>query len=97
MYTVYLNGIIKCNVRDFHVNKVLNWPIGDHWVIPRVRVGGGQLQHHRPFFCVFQQEAADVAAEAELRLVVIHIQEADCDGGDVLVRTFGRKRKLFIG
>lgn len=63
----------------------LNWPVGDERVLPFISVGGCQCQQQLPFLCVFQQNAADVAAGAELRSVVIDIDDFHSDGGDVLV------------
>lgn len=63
----------------------LNRPVCDEWVVPSVSVCGGQRHQHLPLFSIFHQDAAHVGAETELRSVVVDVNEADCDGGDVLV------------
>ena len=50
-----------------------------------VSVGGGQRQQQLALLGVFEQDAADEAAGAELRSVVVDVHEAHSDGGDVLV------------
>lgn len=63
----------------------LNWPVGDERVVPGVSVGGGQRQQQLPLLGVFQQDAGDVAAGAELGCVVIDVGEVHSDGDDALV------------
>ena len=74
----------------------LSWPVGDERVVPDVSVGGRERQQQLPFLCVFQQDAADVAAGAELRPVVIDVSESQSDGGDVLRHKVQFNKQLFF-
>lgn len=62
-----------------------NRPVADERVLPKVAVGGGQRQQQLPLLGVLLQDAAGVAAGAELRSDVVDVGEFDCDCGDVLV------------
>lgn len=61
-------------------------PVADLGVVSCVFVGGAQRQQHLPDLGVLQQDAADVAASAELRRVVVDVDEFHSDGGDVLLQ-----------